>query len=208
MDLPRLYGNFYGESERLIVDINRSRSLAASSRQRGIEERVYIRAQQMSVIRVIDSWGRFCRSLIFLSSYANPRTESGLIVAKAPGIQSRQDVARRIGQLYKARPQKEPSWHIPKYAVDAARNLQIDNLTTVSLALGSTPNPIDDMCILRNAIAHRSFNAIDRMNQVVAKHGHIGLDAHEFITVSIVPGITIFEDWMLQVRSIARAAVQ
>ncbi len=207
MDLVRLYGRFHGETEGLVRDMKQAKSLADKHTESWEHSQVYIRAQQMIIIRAVDSWGKYCRSIILESCYATPKTESGTVVTRAAGILSRSDALAKVSQRYYRPPHREPSWHVPSEAIGAARYLGINNFTSVSLALGSTPNPIDDLRILRNSLAHRSMHAINRMNQVILNYGYKGLDAQEFLTMTKLPGILIFEDWMMTIRGIARAAI-
>lgn len=208
MDLPQIYGRFYGECEWLIAEINKALHLARTPSIDEAQSRVGVRAQEMALVRTVDSWSRFCRALIIESSCSNPRTFNGTVVPNAPGIGSRIDALNLISNTYKSRPGREPSWHIPKYAIRAAGDLGISNLLTVTAALGSTPNPIDDLRVIRNCIVHRSPKNFHDAGAVINSYGYSGLGLHDFVALHVFPGITMFEKWVLSIRSIAHASIQ
>ena len=208
MALANLYGRFHGECEWLISEINKTLDIANVSSHDAAQERVYTRAQEMVIVRTIDSWGRFCRGIIIQSSFSTPRTLSGILVPNAPGIRSEGDALNRISKLYRSRPGREPPWHVPGQAIRAAKELNINNLLTVGAALGSTPNPIDDLRAIWNCMVHRSPRNFHRASTIISGYGHRGLEIHDFIALPVFPGITMFEKWILTIRSIARASIQ
>ena len=100
--------------------------------------------QEMCLIRLQDSWGRFCRRLVVFSCWAQPKTAQGFRVPRAPGIRRSGDVIPKLMSTYRRRT-TEPEWHIPAECLDAATRLQIINLPSVNSGLAlSFPNSTTD----------------------------------------------------------------
>ena len=117
-------------------------------------------AQSYAIVRLHDSWARFCRRLILSSADGNTLTSTGFYVPKSPIILPGQSSLDALKMTYKTNRQSrvlwEPRWHDAGDAVDAATRLQVGNLSTISAALGAAGNGVRDLTGCRNFLAHRS----------------------------------------------------
>jgi hypothetical protein len=111
----------------------------------------------MAVVRLHDSWTRFCRELIVLSAYGNTVTFSGNQISKSNPLIT--DLASVIpllmSSLYRKPQWSEPRWGTARDCIDAATRLGIQNLSTVAAAIGAANSPGNELRIIRNFYAHR-----------------------------------------------------
>ena len=167
--------------------------------------------RELCVVRLHDSWARFCRELVIQSAADRPITTTGTIVIRAPGIGRRSDVIPALRSTYTlAQQQKwyEPRWADAAACIDAAKRLQLANAATISAAIGSTPSPVEHLRRVRNFIAHRGRDTASLLIPVAAS---IGLKRFRYpediIAARIPPGMALFMTWTVRLRAIARAAV-
>lgn len=87
--------------------------------------------REMCVVKLSDSWTRFCREVIFLSSSAKPFTISGIRVPLAPGIRHRIDVLPTLRNTYATKLPKnwEPRWGDPSSCINVAKRISAVRLT-------------------------------------------------------------------------------
>lgn len=163
--------------------------------------------REMCVVRLYDAWGNFCRELIVQSAGCEPTTKSGIRVPLAPKIAKRNDVIPVLMSTYANRT-REPYWPSPYESVDAATRLKIANATTVTSAIGVTPSPLPDLRVVRNFAAHRNEETGREFQRVAATLG-LGPSAQvdDAVKTLVVPGIPLFERWVLVLRSMAEAAI-
>ena len=166
--------------------------------------------REMCVMRLQDSWARFCRDLVIMSSWAEPMTAQGSRVAKAPRIRRARDVIPTLISTYTRRT-TEPNWHIPSESIDAAQRLRITNYNTVKsgLSLSFSHSPTEQVRCLRNYFAHRSENTAKLVQQVAMNMGIPSRTIPHSLTGSIVQtGISMFSLWVLRLRTMAWLAIQ
>jgi hypothetical protein len=84
-------------------------------------------AGELTVIRLHDSWARFCRELIVLSAYGKTNTLGGIrLHTSLPAIKSRGDVVPVLMTFYPRR-RNEPFWYKSNECIDAGQRLIIQN---------------------------------------------------------------------------------
>lgn len=118
-------------------------------------------ACEMAVVRLHDSWARFCRELIVISAHGNTYTLSGFYIPLSTVMRKRSDVMPYLLSTYKKR-QYEPKWSEAVECLDAATRLKIVNHRTVAAALSSSDSPADEIRHVRNFYAHRKHGAAQR----------------------------------------------
>jgi hypothetical protein len=169
---------------------------------------VHRSSREMTVIRLHDSWARFCRELILISAYARPRTETGQTVQRAPGIRSRQDVVTSWQSTFprSQRPRYEPHWATASDALGLAQRVQLGNFLTVSAALSSNTSPAEPLRRMRNFFAHRGHGTALFLPAVMSRHGVSRVSPDQFLGHLVPPGVSVFEHWVLSLRVIAADA--
>ena len=175
-------------------------------------EQIHRDCREMCVLRLHDSWARFCRELIILSAGCRPVTLTGFPVPLAPHIRGRSDVLPMLRSLYPGRRRRrhawEPRWHVAAECLDAARLLNIANFADVSAGIGLTPSPVDQLRQMRNFLAHRGADTaphVRRIAQAVGRHRSTKVDI--ILGQHTHPGITIFAKWAYNLHDMARTAV-
>jgi len=158
--------------------------------------------QEMSVIRLYDAWQRFCRGLIVFSSYG-AYTLNGNHIPEAPNSHL----------LNPSNPHQPfgPRWHgwgDSTQCIHAAQQIGIANFSQVSMGLGLTPSPVDDLRKVRNFFAHRNIGTAQIAQQVAQSVGVQVQRPIELIKWVQSPGITVFEYWVIHLRQMAHIAVQ
>lgn len=162
------------------------------------------------VIRLFDSWSRFCRSLVVTSAGARPVTAAAGRLPLAPGINSLTDVVPALRAHNPKRPPWwEPRWGRASECIAAAKSLGIPNVATVSAAIGATPSPADDIRALRNFYAHRGEPALAPARAVAARLGIVGRVHPDVIPAyPTLGGMPLYERWVFDLFAIAEAAIQ
>jgi hypothetical protein len=164
---------------------------------------------EMVVVRLHDSWTRFCRELIVLSAYGNTTTLSGNPISKSnPLITDRASIIPLLmSSLYRKPQRNEPRWGTARECIDAATRLGIQNLSTVAAAIGAANSPADQLRIVRNFYAHRkketAINAIGT--------GHFSHPFHPIVfhlNALASAGMTIMDTWIQGLEAVATAAIQ
>jgi hypothetical protein len=113
-------------------------------------------AAEMAIVRLYDAWARYCRELIILSASGNTVTLSGAVVPAV--VSKRSDVVPTLLSTFKKQ-QYEPKWASAPPCIDAAKRLNISNLSTVSAALSASNSPAEEIRNVRNFYAHRKKGA-------------------------------------------------
>lgn len=116
-------------------------------------------AAERSLIQLQIEWEHFVRDLVLDSATGQFDNGSGPVTSPTyPDLRSREAAAHKLVALYPRR-SFEPDWYLPAQAIDAAVRLDVSNHAQISLELGVTPWPIDELRHLRNFISHRSKRA-------------------------------------------------
>jgi len=109
-------------------------------------------------LRLHDSWARYCRSVVFASAADEPSALDGSIIARAPGIASRDDVWPHLAARLRAanRPCRyEPRWGDATQCANAVDMLGLSNSARLKAALQYQNSPVETLRLLRNFYAHR-----------------------------------------------------
>lgn len=162
---------------------------------------------EMAVIRLHDSWARFSRELIVLSAGGQPVTMSGQHLTLAPNISKISDVIPVLMATYKKK-RYEPYWARASEAIDSAQRLQVANFSQISSSIGSVNSPADDIRVIRNYYCHRSKSAADEIRGMPWYLSGQKFDPWGIPAMPVTGGISFFESWVFQLRSIASVAVQ
>jgi hypothetical protein len=202
--LSVLYRKLFQETDWLLNEFDNSLSALAASQYASRSARL---AAEMAVIRLHDSWSRFSRQLIIISAGGRPYTNSGVRLGLAPGVREIRDVIPTLMSTYRRRT-FEPNWARPHETIDAAQRLRIPNFSTIAAALGSVNLPAEDMRPFRNFLAHRGRDtAIEVRNQSFMRG--IPRVCVEFTAGDLVqPGVTRFEQWIINFRLVASSSIQ
>ena len=119
--------------------------------------------QSYAIIRVHDAWSRFCRTLVLTSATGGVWTVRNRYLLPAPGVGKKGDPLATLKSTYPARIQRqtqwEPKWYFPDQTIEASERLRIENRASVSAALGSVGNSVNDLRLCRNYLAHRSLGS-------------------------------------------------
>jgi hypothetical protein len=202
--LDRLCSRFEIETEWLLVaSADALTAIALHDRN----ERSFRLTGEMAVVRLHDSWARFCRRLIVMSAGGKPWTGSRLRLRLAPGIRKPGDVIPLLLATYKS-PAHEPKWYDSAACIGAAKRLKIQNLSTVSGAIGSVPSPADELRRVRNFFVHRGREAAIQVRTCPSLSSVPRLDLESLAGGKVYPGTTRMEQWVNQLRLIAVAAIQ
>lgn len=209
MKLQSLYVRFRGESDWLMQQFDCALSLETRGLPTTWETRAWRGAREMCLIRMQDAWTRFCRELVIASAYRQPITAAGLPILRAPGCRTRSEVVSVLSRRYANRPGSEPPWHIPLECIQAAAFLKVVNFPTISAAVGSSPNPLDDLRPLRNYVAHRSPSTVARVQHVARSNSlSINVEAVDLAADLLPLGQQFFRLLGIRLQRMAWAAIQ
>lgn len=207
--LVQLYKRFYKETASLSETVQTNNPLHQPQGTDLLDKNPQY-VCEMCVIRLHDAWARFCRELVVMSAYAEPLTGQGGRVPRAPGIRDRRHVIPTLLATYKKRTE-EPNWHIPGDSLDAARRLNVQNYQSIAGGIGrSLPrSPTDQLREARNFFAHRNDDTAIRLRQVARNLGLSNLRQPYLLMVFPgAPGVSVFDLWVSQLRTMASVAVQ
>lgn len=166
----------------------------------------HVLARELCAIRLLDAWARFCRELVVWSASRRPVTGSGRALPLAPGITGPQQVVPTLLASY-AKKKYEPRWHDAGECIDAAKRLGLANLSTISLALGVTPSPADDLRAVRNFAAHRCYDTADKLQRLLKSLGlPKNATPEQVLQQPVSGGSCAFVTWLYQLRLIAKNA--
>lgn len=198
-----LYYGFLQESEQILnafryadVNINRNWDREYSFRF----------CQEMSIIRLHDAWGRFCRELIVLSAGGKPFTSNGVRLPRAPGIKRTTDVIPTLISTYRNRTY-EPRWAVASECIDAAKRLKVANELDIAGAVGANTSPIDEIRLVRNFLAHRNRQSAELIRRQHWYRLGTKLDVGNLAARKTTGGLTLMEIWILRLRLVGAAAI-
>jgi len=163
---------------------------------------------EMAVIRLYDSWARFCREAVIISAYGKTRTLGGthLMSSSRPDITKKSTVIPVLISTYR-KCVYEPDWDRADKCIDAGQRLSIPNLSTLSSAIGATNSPANEIRYVRNFYAHRRAGSCAHAlatNHFAFPRKPIVFKLNEFT----VGGSTVIDSWASRLVAIATAAVQ
>jgi hypothetical protein len=168
------------------------------------------------LIGLHDAWSRFCREAIVASAVGGVVTRTGSHVVPSPVLPVGTDPLDFLQQHW---PRKGsgicyadgPDWYDPFKADLAAKILQINNYAVFSAAILAKADTPTELKACRNYLAHRNAGTEDNANirklrsriKVAATTAHT-----EKLAEQIVSGnITLFEEWCIELDTIAATAI-
>lgn len=168
-------------------------------------------AQSYSIVRLHDSWARFCRTLILTSATGNVSTLSGSHVTRSPAVASGQSSLDALKATYTRNQRRrvlwEPRWYEPTDAIEAAGRLQVHNFSAISAALGAMGTGVGELGDCRHFLAHRSELSNNRVDVIRARLGLPSSASVQEIANSLVPGgVRLYEFWWQELLLRANAA--
>lgn len=204
--LERIYNRFCLETFRLAERF--ATSLPSHPKYEQSCAAIHQLGREACVIRLWDAWSRFCREVVIRSACAAPVTASGLVLPHAPGIKKRSEVIPTLLKRYKKR-RFEPRWGDPGECINAAKLLNVSNYATVLSALSVVSAATKYVRFVRNYIAHRNKYTAADLAKVVLSLGLPPESEVDSIVRHIQPGgLTVFEEWIIELRTIARLSIQ
>lgn len=165
-------------------------------------------AKALSVVRLHDTWARFCREIFIMSAIGKARDLTGNIIVGVPGAANSSDVLNILWRIHPRRSNRprssywEPKWYNPTEFIRLAQYVGLSNFPTLSAAIGATPSPIDDLRKIRNFLVHRSESAARDAKMVVGN-----MSPMEYLEQIVSPGFPLFITWIYQLRAQCQAAV-
>lgn len=165
--------------------------------------------QEMCVIRLLDAWARFCRELVLVSASEQPLTAGGTRLPRAPGIAGRKDALNALRTVYTRFPW-EPRWVDAQACLKAANVLGISNYSTLSAGLAVTPSPVEDLCRLRNFLAHRNEGTAVQVHIAAVNIGVARSSNVIGILRSVTPSssLSVLQKWIQQLQVMSEIAAR
>jgi hypothetical protein len=170
------------------------------------------------LIRLHDAWAEFCRSAILLSAAGEVRRRNGVLVARSPLLGPGDDALVVLKNEWRRTKQPEamqkqgPPVYLPSVAITAAQLLNIANLTQFMNGIGaSNTNAPLELRACRNYLAHRHVDtALDP--DLALLRIRIGsptwtLNPDQIAARQLSGGITLFEEWCIDLELLASAAI-
>jgi hypothetical protein len=169
------------------------------------------------LIRLHDAWAHFCRQAILLSAAGGVLTKQGRLLPRAALLRPGDDPFVVLKREWRTTKQpapwmkQGPALDLPSLAVTAARLLGISNYVQFSSGMGATANAPLELKACRNFLAHRHFDtaqapAIDTLRRrISAPAGTVAVGA---LAAQLIPGgVTVFEEWCIELGDLASAAI-
>lgn len=209
-DMPRkslvtIYKRFVKESEALL------RSFEAYPHQTTCIA-CHRLAREMCVVRLHDAWARACEELVLMSACDQPASATGGAIPRSQNVTCRNDVLPFLRSTFKGRSKKPPWWR-PDWGkayslLDLAQRLGLSNYASLSLGMSLTPNPESDLRALRHFFAHRNVDTAKSVQAIARSYAlPTSYTPEQVISSLIPPGITLFEIWVHDLRTVLRTAV-
>jgi hypothetical protein len=162
---------------------------------------------EMATLRLHDDWARFCREVILSSAADRPFTTSGVQLNKPVGINVRAD-AVAVSVNSTATKKFEPKWATATHCIKAAQAIAVNNLATISAALGAANSPAEDLRCVRNFFAHRTEDTAKKVRGLAFYTAGTKLNAVNLLAATVLGGVSRFEAWIRGLRIVASAAIK
>ena len=167
----------------------------------------------MCAVRLQDAWARFCAEVVVLSALKKPITRNGQRLPRSSSVKSEEDVKRVVWAMsFPKRPMPptwEPGWHRPQIVLDLALKLQLVNYAQIQAGVSLMRSPLEDLRQVRNFLVHRGRNTGLTVRTLSAKQGlALSGRARDIMAQRVVPGVSVFERWVSDLRSMADVATQ
>lgn len=204
--MKKLYRNFLSETARIEHCYNYCVSqydlLNCSFQQLPLEG---------LVIRIHDTWVRFCKELLFVSTLKRPIGLSGAQIPCVSGLSCHSDIIDKLKLSYSRGkpPWWEPRWGNASEFLNAARTIGVTNFLNLSAGIGHPDSPIENLRIVRNYIAHRGRKTSKAYDEITTTYGFSQrCDIFFFLTQPVPPGISVFVDWVRTMQLMAEISMQ
>lgn len=169
------------------------------------------------LIYLHDAWARFCRNVLCASARGGACTLSGRRLSRSPLLKpgehplvglKREWKKNKMGRMSK----QGPPVHIPEIAIQAAGLLSIGNYTEFQAGIGAVSPAPSELKACRDFLAHRHRDTV-QTEAIADLRRRLGIPAGwttvGALAATFVPGgITLFEDWCIELCVLARAAIE
>lgn len=195
---------FWGESDLVL-----RRFSHVFPRGHKVCSELHLWCQEMCVVRLLDAWARFCRELVLASASERPLTAGGARLPLAPGIAGRKDALGKLRTTYTRFPW-EPRWTDAQACLRGANLLGVANYSNISAGIAVTPSPLEDLCRLRNFLAHRNEGTAAEVLKAAANIGTAPTsDVIGILESAIAPATSnVLELWIGQLQTMAMIATR
>lgn len=116
---------------------------------------------EWAIVRLHDAWAFRCRQLVKWSAVGGSLTRSGVVLARATNLQSRESFIAAVRRHWTPNKvmgkQWEPKWYDPGEATRVCSLLGVQNSNEISMGLGASAF-CDEVRIVRNAVVHSLGN--------------------------------------------------
>lgn len=163
---------------------------------------------EFCVLRLHDSWSRYCRSIV-IASAAGAITSAGTRLPRTKGVRGFSSVPARLKAIEGGgRAWREPPWHVSARLVAAAYELSIANLLQVQAGVGLAQSPEPDLRRLRNFFAHYRADTGEKVATLCDDLGLARRTPPTVIPLQVAGGISRFEEWMNTLEYMAGVMAQ
>ena len=150
-------------------------------------------------------WSNFIRDLIIASTLRTGRIR-GLPAGTVTGVRT-QTIAEKTVKgaatcMAKRRGTFYPVWHDPLFAIEVGTFLELDNLRTLEVALGSTLVP-RQITAFRNYLVHPGDRTRQKYEDLQAKLGIHNTGPEQLLHQLQAPGLMVFTSWVRELQRIA-----
>ncbi len=192
------------------------RALANKPSTSGIDLDLQHFAGWHCLIGLHDAWSRFCKQAIIVSALGGVVTRGGNHVSPSPVLPAGIHPLVFLKQLWPGNGfgrcyDDGPQWYDPSITDKAAQLLQISNYATFSGAILARADVPTELKACRNYLAHRQPGTENHrdIQQLRARIKVPRMTAHiEKLGEQIVSGnITLFEEWCIELNTIAATAI-
>ena len=162
------------------------------------------------VLRLHDSWARFCRHTVFTCAIGSALTSSGNYIARSAVLNQGEHPEKALRRLSPQWKTRQHRWHATDQAVRAAQDLQDANLPTLSGALLAQNNYIKEVTVVRNFLAHRSLQTATHPEMAALRarwtFPSTSFRPNELPRCYLPGGVLLFSQWCTELRKLATAA--
>lgn len=166
------------------------------------------------VVRLHDEWAQFSRDAVFISARGGTLTRGGTLIARSSLLGINDEPMSLLETTWKAAhkgrwPRFGPPFDDPAIAIKAANHLAINNLSQFSAGMAAATNAPLELKACRNFLAHRhQWTAKHReITSLRSRIGAPGVAVGELPAYSISAGMTVFEEWCLDLEDLAASSL-
>lgn len=165
-------------------------------------------AREGAVLQCLDAWGRFVRASVLVSAW-----EPGPGTRRRSHGEALAELARNKNRIQHFS-HGEPSWHLQGSAIDAihvlglraaAQMVSAIGASTVTSPVGEMANPLSELHVVRNYVAHRGPFAGQSCYAIVRQSG--ARSVLEWLDAPLA-GVPRFRVLVENVRTLAQASIR